>query len=141
MSFKPGPLWNQWRNIQQVCYNPNNVGYATNPGCYWQPKEYRKFEQYILSTIGPRPSPDYKLIRKNQKKPYQPGNFEWSLYVDHSNKMIRNCVWIKYRGRTQSMRAWSRELGIPYFTLFARHKKDLPIREQLYVGKLNARKN
>lgn len=41
---------------------------------------------------------------------------------------------IKHNGKTQSLLAWSKELGITYGTIRNRFKKGLPIKEILNIG-------
>lgn len=142
MSFPNNrPLWNQFRNIIQTVYNPNSPSYDKwhDLGSHWGPQDYKKFENYIFRYLGPQPSSYHKLVRKDQRKGWYPGNLTWMTYKELSNHMIDNCNWITYKGKTQSMTRWSEELGINYFTLYRRYHLNWPVEKLLskesFLGK------
>ena len=120
------PLWNKWRNIQQVCYNPNNPGYNSDNYCYWGPKGAGQFYKYVERTLGLPSTPTAKLVRKNLDLGWEPGNLAYMEPKEHSNHMPNNCVWITYRRKRQSLMRWSEETGISYTTLFNRYHLGWP---------------
>lgn len=62
------------------------------------------------------PSPELTLERLDNSKGYEPGNVDWvSRLVQGSNK--RNNVRLTFRGRTETIAEWSRELGIKSATI------------------------
>ena len=134
------PLWNQYRNIIQTNY------YTTCPeydkyghlGTHWGPGQYKQFEKYILTHLGPQPTVDHKLARKDQTKGWYPGNLEWIEPKELSNKMIDNCRWITYKRKTQSMKQWSEELGISYWTIYNRLEKGWPTKLVLSTKKFRS---
>lgn len=142
-----GIFYAKWRWIQQVLYNPNNREYWISGGgtgldCHWERRGgYPKFEKYILTKLGLPPTSQHKLTRRNQKRGWHPGNLQWELQGDLSNRMINQCRLIKYRGRTQNVRQWSRELGIPYYTIIARLDRGLSVEEALTAQRLKRKKN
>lgn len=129
MKVREHPLFNKWRNIQQVCYNPNSAEYNEDNYCYWGPKGSREFYRYVERTLGLPPTPTAKLVRKNLDKGWQPGNLCYMEPSDHSNHMPNNCVFITYRRKTQSIMRWSKELGISHHILYQRHARGLTGRE------------
>lgn len=125
---KKRPFWNQFRNIIQSCYYVNCPEYPrySHLGTYWGPRDYPSFEQYILKKLGLPPSQDYKLTRKDQSQGWYPGNLIWRKHKELSNVMLGNCTFITYKRRTQSMMAWSEELGVSYWTIYNRIQKGWP---------------
>ena len=118
------PLFNKWRNIQQVCFNPNNDGYSEDNYSYW--RDSKSFYRYVESTIGLPPTPTAKLVRKDLVKGWQPGNLTYMEPKEHSNHMPNNCVWVTYRRKRQSLTRWSEETGIPYETVYNRYHAGWP---------------
>jgi hypothetical protein len=116
------PYWNQFRNMIQTVYNPQSSGYNkfSHLGSQWGPRDYKKFERYINTYVGPQPQPGMKLCRKNQHKGWYAGNLVWWDPKTLSNNQLDNCCWITYKGRTQSMMAWSEQLGLSYHTIVKR---------------------
>jgi hypothetical protein len=118
------PLFNKWRNIRQVCFNPNNVDYHKDNYCYWN--DSRSFYRYIESTLGLPPTLTAKLVRKDLDLGWQPGNLAYMEPKDHSNYMPNNCVWLTYRRKRQSLTRWAEQTGIPYHTLYNRYHAGWP---------------
>jgi hypothetical protein len=118
------PLFNKWRNIRQVCFNPNNPGYTKDNYCYWG--DSKSFYRYVENNLGLPPTLTAKLVRKNQTKGWEPGNLAYMEPKEHSNHMPANCVWLTYKRKTQSLMRWSEETGISYGTLFNRYHLGWP---------------
>lgn len=121
-----GPFWNQWRSIQQACYNKNSPLYRSNHYCYWGERGYRKFEDWAMKNLGPRPTSTSKLVRKDQTSGWEPGNLIWMEPKQHSNKMLNNCVFVTYNRQTLTLTQWSQKLGISYHTIVRRYSKGWP---------------
>ena len=125
------PYWNQFRNFIQTVYNENSAGHDrySHLGTHWTGKDYYSFERYIKRYLGDQPTPYHKLARKDQRRGWYPGNLAWMTGKEVSNIMIDNCRWITYNKKTQSLMAWSEELGISYWTLYNRLNKGWPLKK------------
>lgn len=43
---------------------------------------YGEFREYVLNTLGPRPSEDHTLDRADNDKGYEPGNLRWATHSE-----------------------------------------------------------
>jgi len=67
-----------WRSMMARCNNPSNKAY-----CYYGGRGItvcKRWHNYaaFIADIGPRPSPQHSLERRNNNKGYSPGNCCWS---------------------------------------------------------------
>ncbi len=69
------PEYNIWNTMRNRCHNPNAVGYQRygGRGIKVAPDWYRSFEVFY-SDMGPRPSPEHSLDRRDNEGNYEPGN-------------------------------------------------------------------
>lgn len=74
----------------------------------------------FMADMGSRPT-GTTLGRKDNDGDYEPTNCAWETSEEQSNNK-RTTRRLTFRGRTQSLAQWSRELGIPIETLFSRLK-------------------
>ena len=76
-----------WYNIHYRCNQPTHPRYGDYGGrgitLYWEDRE--AFKQYILTTLGERPSALHSLDRKNNNKGYEPGNLRWATKKQQSD--------------------------------------------------------
>jgi hypothetical protein len=114
-----------WSCMLTRCKNPNHMQYADYGGrgitvCErWQ----------TFANMGERPE-GMTLDRINGDGGYEPGNCKWSNKFEQNQKRRGN-VYVSYIGKTQTLKQWSRELGINYKTLHSRSLRvgpDLAIR-------------
>jgi hypothetical protein len=73
----------------------------------------------FLAEIPPKPAGNFTLDRIDNSKGYIPGNLRWATRLEQANNK-RNNKMLTFKGKTQSLAEWSRELGINYFTLKSR---------------------
>ena len=125
--------WPRYNWMRQVCHNPNHPEYynygAKGIECHWGPGKYREFESWLLNTLGPRPSPEHCLNRKDKEKDYCPKNLEWALPKRRSRCNTCQNIFVKYRNRSQTMAAWAEELEIPYHTFRRRIVRGIPVKD------------
>ena len=72
---------------------------------------YHRFLEYVHDQLGPAPSEEHYLIRKNKFKNFTPGNLCWAT-AEQNNNTRRNCCYITYRGETLSQADWCRRQGL-----------------------------
>lgn len=113
--------YNSWKSMKARCLNPKATGYHN----YGQ-RGIKVCDrwlglngfQHFLEDMGERP-PNTTLDRIDSNKDYCPENCRWASWpVQGSNR--RGLVRISYKGKTQSLKDWSRELNLPYKQLVQR---------------------
>jgi len=125
-------LFNTHRNIRQVVYNEkspahqiwvkNGIPLEEDVG------DLEQFTSWVMKKLGPPPFPEARIVRKDQSRGYVKKNLEWNSHKTQGQRLLR-AARIKFRGKTQCVKAWSEELGISYHVLYNRY----------YRGKLNLR--
>jgi hypothetical protein len=76
------------------------------------------FEAF-LRDMGPRPSPQHSVDRKNNSGDYTPKNCRWATREEQASNTRRNHV-LTIDGKTQTLVAWAREFGIDHRTILMR---------------------
>lgn len=70
---------------------------------------------------------------------YEPNNCRWTTMAEQENNRGNN-VSIEYNGENKTLKQWSKELNIPYSTVYSRYSKGLSIDEILSKKDLRRRK-
>jgi hypothetical protein len=121
-----------WNGMLQRCYNQKQDKYDC-----WGGRGIRVCEKWRASydafydDMGPRPSPKHSIDRIDNDGNYEPGNCRWATQSQQArNTRPPKGLGVAFRGKTQSLLAWSRELGIPWGTLYKRVvRKGWPVEE------------
>ena len=93
-------------------------------------ERWEKFENFILD-MGPRPGPGYSLDRIDNYGPYAPENCRWATWKQQANNRS-NTDLLTYDGRTMSLSAWAREIGLSQGALWRRiHKSGWSVRRAI----------
>jgi hypothetical protein len=79
----------------------------------------------FLADMGERPGVEYSIERRNSNGNYTPRNCEWVLKAEQSRNR-RNGRSYTYRSRTLSLKDWSKQTGVEYRVLLARHRNGWP---------------
>ena len=117
---KATPEYTAWLSMRRRCGDPKVWNYSEYGGrgirvCQqWQ----ESFERF-LSDMGPRPSSEHSLDRIDPNGNYEPGNCRWATPTEQQNNLRTNRL-VEFRGRTQTLSMWARELAIPRSTLETR---------------------
>lgn len=88
-------------------------------------ERWQRFE-FFLADVGRRPAPHLTLERIDNDGHYEPGNVRWATRAEQ-NENRRNTRRISFNGKTQSIAAWNRELGLGYGVLRRRLKEGWPL--------------
>jgi hypothetical protein len=105
------PEYRIWSLIIQRCTNQNNPAYPAYGGrgikvC----RRWMKYTNFITD-MGRRPAPHLTVDRIDNDKGYSLKNCRWATRSDQMNNH-RRTRRITYRGRTQTLKAWSEETGL-----------------------------
>jgi lambda repressor-like predicted transcriptional regulator len=92
-------------------------------------KRWESFENFI-SDMGERPSVDYTIERENPNGNYEPRNCRWIPKAEQSRNR-RNGRSYTLRGKTLSLKDWSKKTGIHYRALLTRHRRGWPAERAL----------
>jgi hypothetical protein len=79
------------------------------------------FERFCedIEALGPKPSSDAILDRRNNDKGHSKSNCFWGTRIGNANNRQTNMM-VTYQGRTQSLADWSKELRVNHRTLWSR---------------------
>ena len=124
-SFSHTPIHNQWCGIKQRCFNPHKQAYKNygRRGITMYPAwihDFQAFYDYV-SKLPHYGEKGYSLDRINNDGNYEPGNLRFAdKFTQARNK--RNNVIVEYQGQKMTLPEAAEKSGLPYKTLFHRHK-------------------
>lgn len=119
-----------WKSMIQRCHNPRNPCFHRYGGrgilvC----DRWRQSFAAFVQDIGPRPD-GATLDRIDNDRGYEPGNVRWATRREQSENRFDTRL-ITHEGRTQTITAWAREVGLSAPTLWSRINAGWPVREAL----------
>lgn len=77
------------------------------------PDEWRDNFMIFLADMGPRPSPEHSIDRKENDKGYYKENCRWATWEEQNNNKGDN-RWYEFDGERKTLAQWCRELEISY---------------------------
>lgn len=93
----------------------------------WQgPNGFANF----LADMGPRPSKQHSVERKDNEKGYDPDNCEWATAIEQGNNRRTN-VFLTMDGKKMTIKQWARATGIGITTLDYRLKHGWTVKQAL----------
>lgn len=110
-----------WLNMRQRCTNSNRPDWMHygERGITICPA-WDSFEQFYAD-MGNAPL-GHSLDRIDVNGNYEPGNCRWATHTEQMRNTRAN-RFITFRGKTQTLRAWSEELRVNYTTLHSRLRR------------------
>lgn len=126
-----------WRSMIARCTIPSSTSFRYYGGrgikvC----KHWLRSFLAFLASVGRRPSAKHSLERLDNNKGYFPSNVKWTLRSLQSTNR-RSCRYLTMNGRTQTMAAWAKEIGISDTTLrYRKLKMGMTDREALTTPRL-----
>lgn len=112
-----------WGHLKSRCLDPNNKDYHLygGRGIKVCDRWLESFENF-LEDMGPRPSPQHSLDRKDNDSHYCKENCRWAVAVQQQNNKRSNRL-VELGGQVKSVQQWCAHLGIKSFTVYARLKR------------------
>ena len=133
MTYKQPQYYGRYRYMRAVTTNKTHPDYhlygAEGITCFWDERQYREFENWLLTTLGPPPSSKHILGRKDKRGNFEPKNLEWQDPKYRSRNKIRQNVYATYRRQRKTLSQWAEELDIPYYSLRRRFVRGMTIAE------------
>lgn len=128
-------LYTVWASMKNRCNNPNSDFYYRYGGrgikvCEEWKNDYAAFKEWAYAN-GYDENADFMqctIDRIDLDKGYSPENCRWTDIVSQAN-LRSNSHWITYKGKTQTLAQWARELGVGYSMLSIRLKKGWSVEE------------
>ena len=122
-------IYDSWQHMKSRCLNKNNSKYKDYGGrgitiC----PEWLTFENFYKD-MGKMPE-NKTLDRIKNNEGYCKSNCRWSTNSEQQNNTRRNHL-ITYKGKTQTVAQWSRELNIKYATLSRRLSRGMSVNKSL----------
>lgn len=108
-------IFGRWVGMKDRCYNPNHKKFQYYGGkgiriCDEWLNNYSAFEDWSLNNGF---SDELTIDRIDSDKDYSPDNCRWVTWEVQHNNTSRN-KYLTYKGRTQSLSDWCKELGLNY---------------------------
>jgi len=118
-----------WDAMKGRCYRPNDTGFFRYGarGITVCERWLNSFEAFYKD-MGPRPTSQHTLERKNNEGPYSPENCVWATKTQQAQNR-RSSTYLTFQGKTLCVTEWARVTGIRQPTLFNRLKDGL-LKEQ-----------
>jgi hypothetical protein len=114
------PEYEIWCGIKKRCSNPQTLAYKNYGGrgitiCErWQDS----FEAFFAD-MGPRPSPQHSIERKNNALGYSPNNCIWATAtIQGRNKRTNRLLTL--HGQTFCLQEWAERTGLSHNTILRR---------------------
>jgi len=122
-------LYPTFSGLRARCLNEKNKGYPNYGGRgikLYEPwiNNFKLFEEYILTNLGPKPD-DTHLDRINNSGNYEPGNLKWSTFKENSRNKRTNKL-IKINNEIKTLSEWVEISKISRATILFRIKNGWP---------------
>jgi len=124
------PEYIVWSAMRDRCNNPKNKRFARYGGrgisvcVVWD--DFASF----LADMGQRPSADHTIDRIDNDGNYEAGNCRWATRAEQNANQAHTKRLMAF-GRTQSVSAWAREIGITRESLRDRLAKGMSVEDAL----------
>ena len=113
------PIYGIWNGIKKRCYNKTYREYHLYGGRgIRMSREWKSSFQNFYRDMGPRPSPNHSIDRKDNNLGYSKDNCYWAT---HSEQTInrRTSHFISYRGERMHLKWFAKALDASYYTVYA----------------------
>lgn len=134
------PEHRAWVGMKQRCNNPKKKDYQHygGRGISVCPAWLVSFKAFY-SDVGPRPSAAHSLDRIDVNRGYEPGNVRWATHQQQvENTRVVRLVTVS--GKTQSVSAWEREMGLSKGQVRSREASGWSIEEAIMTPSIKGQK-
>lgn len=133
------PEYRTWYSIKRRCYSKKDLyyqGYGAL-GITVSDEWLKSFEAFYKD-MGPKPKDKHSLDRRDKTGNFTKDNCYWATKKEKEHNRA-NGVLYTYQGKTQNLRQWCSELGLPYSTIYSRIYDGYSFEKSITtpVGKLN----
>ncbi len=116
---KGTPEYGVWKKMRARCNNPNHDKYA-----YYGGRGIKVCERWddfanFLADVGPRPTRQHSIDRREVDGDYCPENCAWATKKEQMNNTRRN-VFLEYEGERRTVAEWSDLLGVSRLMIYSR---------------------
>lgn len=120
-NIKNQRLMQIWRAMKQRCYSVTSKSYKYYGGkgikiC----DEWLNFHNFQEWALSHGYQDNLTIDRHNSEADYCPENCSWETMQTQANHIENKTKWLTYKGKTQSLADWCRELNLDYFRTKAR---------------------
>lgn len=117
-------LYREWIGIKKRCYNINSKNYYLYGAegkavCDEWLNDFNAFYDWSMNNGY---ADDLTIERKDGTKGYSPDNCCWATPKEQANNRRTNRL-ITRNGKTQTMKQWAEEIGLPYYIVSSRINK------------------
>lgn len=112
-----------WKLMRKRCTNPKDKNFARygGRGIAVCEKWNRSFAEFAAD-MGPRPSPQHSLDRKDNDGNYEPSNCRWATQKEQTRNTVRSRR-ISVGGQTKTAIEWAEQIGMKPSTLLQRLRR------------------
>ena len=115
-----------WQGMKQRCFNNNNLFYGGRGISVCE--RWKVFDNF-LADMGLCPD-GLTSERIDNNGNYEPDNCKWATYTEQLNNR-RNNVVLHYKGKSQTISQWAKELNIKESSVRHRIRKGMTHKESL----------
>lgn len=115
--LESSPEYGTWLDIKKRCYNRNYKQYPDYGGRgILMSDEWKNDFQAFYRDMGPRPSPEHSIDRKDNELGYSKSNCRWATYLEQANNKRAN-IRYKLNNKEYTIAELARMHTMPYATM------------------------
>lgn len=125
------PEYRVWKAIKYRCYSDKSDSYS-----YYGDRgitmcdEWKDDFEAFYRDMGPKPTPQHSIDRKDNDKGYSKDNCRWATQAEQQiNK--RNSVFYYRDGVCRTITGWCRELGLNYERVYKRIRRGISFEDAI----------
>lgn len=126
-----------WKGMLDRCYNKDNASYHHYGGRgIGVSDEWKDSFETFFADMGPRPSLEHSIDRRDNDKGYSKENCRWATDIEQANNKSTN-VFYTYKGETRTLSDWCRIFNLDYKNIRQRIYKGMLFEVAISLGKMS----